>query len=138
MAYSLDFAKAYSYCGRDAAISVPIVLRSGENSVDLVATVDTGASHCLFEGAYARVLGLDPAQGVPKRFRTANSTFEAFGHEVEIEALGVVTHSLAYFFAEPEITKNVLGRGGWLDRVKLGVVDHDRILYLDAFDSPIG
>jgi hypothetical protein len=93
-----------------------------------------GASHCLFESAYAGELGLDLTSGVLKRFRTANSSFEAFGHEVEIDAFGILTHSFVYFFAEHSIFKNVLGRGGWLDRVRLGVVDHDRMLYLAAYD----
>jgi hypothetical protein len=42
---------------------------------------------------------------------------------------------LVYFFAERSIVKNLLGRGGWLDRVRLGVVDHDRTLYLAAYDE---
>jgi hypothetical protein len=97
---------------------------------DLVASLDTGASHCLFENAYATRLGLELASGVLKRFKTANSTFDAYGHEVEIDVLGIVTHSLVYFFADPSIRKSVLGRGGWLDRVRLGLIDHDRELYL--------
>ena len=68
------------------------------------------------------------------RFRTANSSFDAYGHEVDIGVLGVATHSLVYFFAEPSILKNVLGRCGWLDRIRLGLVDHDRTLYLSAYE----
>ena len=64
-----------------------------------------------------------------KRFRTANSSFEAFGHEIEISVLGVVTYSMVYFFADPSIAKNVLGRVGWLDRVRLGLIDHDSEIY---------
>ena len=64
---------------------MPIALRSGVHVVDLVASLDTGASHCLFEGSYASELGLDLSSGVLQRFRTANSSFEAFGHQVEID-----------------------------------------------------
>jgi hypothetical protein len=55
---------------------------------------------------------LDPANANLKRFRTANSSFEAFEHEVEITALGVTTFSTVYFFADASINKNVLGRVG--------------------------
>lgn len=133
--HRLAFTHRHSYAARDTSIALPIALRSGANVVDLVASLDTGASHCLFESAYATELGLDLTNGVLKRFRTANSNFDTFGHEVEIDALGIRTHSLVYFFAEPSIVKNVLGRGGWLDRVRLGVVDHDRTLYLATYDS---
>ena len=33
------------------------------------------------------------------------------------------------------IVKNVLGRAGWLDRVRLGLVDHDSILYLAPYEE---
>ncbi len=69
------------------------------------------------------------------RFRTANSSFDAYGHEVEIDVLGIATKSLVYFFAEPSIRKNVLGRGGWLDRVRVGLVDHDREIFLAGYDQ---
>src|SRR5271157_3264858 len=132
--HQLSFTEAHSYAGSDAGITVPVLLRSGERLVDLVASVDTGASHCLFETGYAAELGRDLTNGVLTRFRTANSNFEAYGHEVEIDVLGIVIHSLVYFFAEPSICKNVLGRVGWLDRVRLGLVDYDRQLYLASHD----
>jgi hypothetical protein len=130
----LSFARVHSYVGRDFGISVPVVLRSRAVSTDLLASVDTGASHCLFETGYAADLGLDLTSGVMTRFRTANSTFEAYGHEVEVEVLGIITHTLVYFFADPSVRKNVLGRGGWLDRVRLGLIDYDRRLYLAPYD----
>ena len=132
--HQLAFTRTHSYAGRDASITVPVALPSGALFADLVASIDTGASHCLFENAYAPRLGLDLTSGVLTRFQTANSIFDAYGHEVEIDVLGIVTHSLVYFFAEPSIRKNVLGRGGWLDRVRLGLIDHDRALYLAEYD----
>lgn len=135
MAHRLEFTHLHSYAARDTSISVPIALRSGANIVDLVASLDTGASHCLFESAYAGELGLDLTAGVLTKFRTANSTFDAFGHPVEIDAFGISTHSLVYFFAEPSIVRNVLGRRGWLDRVRLGIVDYDRTIYLAKYDQ---
>ena len=76
--------------------------------------------------------------GIRKRFRTANSSFDAYGHEVELYAFGFATHSFIYFVADPMIDRNVLGRTGWLDRVRLGVVDHDCMLYLAGYDQEAG
>ena len=133
--HQLSFTQLHSYSGRGPSITVPVALRSGEKTVDLVASVDTGASNCMFESSYAAELGLDLTSGVHAQFRTANSNFDAYGHEVNIDVLGIAIHSLVYFFADPSIRKNVLGRGGWLDRVCVGLVDHDRELYLGAYDS---
>src|SRR5882724_8731597 len=132
--HQLTFTRVHAYASLDGSITVPVALRFGAKLADLVASLDAGASHCLFETAYAAELGLDLSNGVLTRFRTANSNFDAYGHEVEIEVLGIITHSLVYFFAEPSIRKNVLGRGGWLDRVRVGLVDHDREMFLAAYD----
>ena len=61
--------------------------------------------------------------------------FEAYGHEIELTTLGIVTFTTVYFFTDPVIVKNVLGRAGWLDRVRLGSVDHDSVLYLASYDE---
>jgi hypothetical protein len=58
-------------------------------------------------------------------FQTANSSFEAFGHDLTIIVLGLELATRAFFFADPNIAKNVLGRSGWLDRVRLGLIDYE-------------
>jgi len=38
-----------------------------------------------------------------------------------------------YFSADTSFTRNVLGRQGWLDRIKLGLVDYEEKLYLSDY-----
>ena len=102
--HSLDFTQVHAYANNANGVAVPILLRSGANKVCLVASVDTGASFCLFAGELAEKLGLDLTSGERKRFRTANSSLETFVHEIEIGTMGVVTYSMLYFFADPSIT----------------------------------
>ena len=109
VAFRISFAKRHSYAGPGDTISVPVVLRSGEEMIDLVANLDTGAAYCLFERSYAEALGLNVERGVPMSFATANSRFEAYGHEVTISTLDIEVQ-----------------RHGWLDRLNVGIVDHDR------------
>ena len=132
--YLLEFARVYHYSGEAESIVIPVMLRSGANEVPVAAAVDTGASFCVFRTEIAEALNLDLTSGIRKRFRTANSVFDAYGHGVELQAFGFVTHSLVYFFADPVIDKNVLGRTGWLDRVRLGLVHHDNRIYLAPYD----
>jgi hypothetical protein len=40
-----------------------------------------------------------------------------------------------FFFADANIVKNVLGRHGWLDRLNVGIVDHDQLLYVGRDDA---
>ena len=131
----LEFSRVHDYSSGNETVAIPVELRSGSYYVPVVASVDTGASSCVFAAEVAAALGLDLTSGIRKRFRTANSVFEAYGHEVEIKALGVVTRSTVYFFADPMIDKNVLGRTGWLDRVRLGLNHHDSMIYLAPYDQ---
>lgn len=130
--HHLGFNEAYCYASSEDVISIPILLRSGGFTVPVRACVDTGSSYCVFEADLAQALNFELTSGIHSKFRTANSSFDAYGHEVEIVAFGVTTHSVVYFFADPHIRKNVLGRNGWLDRVRLGLVHHENLIYLDA------
>lgn len=131
--YRLDFSKAYDYSEEDSIV-LPVVLRIGSREVGLAASVDTGSSFCMFGAEIAEMLGLSIDRGMRMRFRTANSGFEAYGHEVEISVLGVSTEAMVYFFADPMIEKNVLGRTGWLDRIRFGLVHHDSKAFLAPYD----
>lgn len=135
-AYSLHFTHTYGY-PEAAGIGVPVVLTLGNRTANVIANIDTGASHCLFESFWADHLGLIVEHGYRRTFSTANSRFEAFGHDVLINVLGIEFETTVYFFADPEIRKNVLGRRGWLDRVRLGVVDYDQTLYLSSYNSMV-
>jgi len=133
LAFDISFAKRHSYSGSADSITIPVVLKAGRERVDFVASLDTGAAYCVFRRTYAEALGLEVERGVPMSFATANSRFQAFGHEVTISTLDIEVHSLVFFFADANIVKNVLGRHGWLDRLNVGIVDHDQLLYLGGY-----
>lgn len=50
-------------------------------------------------------------------------------------SMDIAFESMVYFFADERIKRNLLGRAGWLDRVRLGLVDYDRVLYLAGYDT---
>lgn len=117
-------------------IAMPVVLKSGGQAVDLVAYLDTGANNCLFERRPGEILKLEIETGDRRVFRSVTGGVEAFGHIVELEVLGLKVESMVYFFGDERINKNLLGRIGWLGRIRLGLVDHDGELYLAPYDYP--
>jgi hypothetical protein len=130
----LEFTHVHSYASNAVGISVPVVLKSSGEVIDLLAYLDTGASNCLFERRHGELLNLEIEAGDPRTFRTATGAVDAFGHVVELEVLGLSFESMVYFFADDRINKNLLGRAGWLNRIRLGLVDHDGELYLATYD----
>jgi len=103
--------------------------------VRLLAKLDTGADACIFERAYGEELGLDIEAGQPTRFRTANSEFQAFGHEVTIACFEWQFDSVVFFPATIEIRRNVLGRQGWLRQFRVALIDYDSILHLSYYND---
>ena len=133
--YPLSFRTRYAYKASDRGVSVPVALSAGPETVQLFAKIDTGADYCLFERGYAEALLLEVERGTSSDFSTAAGEFHAYGHELTLAALGVEVHALVYFFENPNIRKNVLGRNGWLNRVRLGLVDYDSLVYVSAHDE---
>jgi len=129
----LEFAHLHRYSSD--AVTLPVTLALGGQISHLVASLDTGSSHCMFERLHADVLRLNVEDGVRRVFSTATGNLEAYGHLVHITTFGIELESMVYFFANPAITRNLLGRVGWLNRVRLGIVDYDRELYLSSYDS---
>src|ERR1039457_2319416 len=135
MAYVLRFATEYMYDSTIEGITVDVELSLGGEPVRVRAKLDTGASDCLFRRRYADLLGLAVEAGGRRTFSTAAGSFLAYGHEVTIRVLATECTSIVYFFADEAVRRNVLGLHGWLDRVRLGIVDYESTLYLSAHNE---
>ena len=58
--YQLEFTGVYDYSGEGESVVIPLLLHWGANWVPVAATVDTGASFCIF--------GTEIAEGPRSRF----------------------------------------------------------------------
>ena len=134
MPYTLNFKSIHEYNSGTPGIDVPVELRSGNNQVGLVTKLDTGASFCIFQRTYGEILGLDIENGDEQEVGTANGTFITYGHEVTLSCLDLEFELKAYFAKEHFIKRNVLGRLGWLNRLRVGLIDYDGKLYLNGYD----
>ncbi len=128
----VEFAETYDYDTRLVGITVPVFLFDGQKTVEFKAKIDTGSSFCIFERKSGEFLGLDIESGEEIRISTATSPFTAYGHELTLSVLGIESYAKVYFAKEEWFTRNVLGRQGWLDRVKLGLIDYEGKLLLSA------
>ena len=135
MPVSLDFDKTHKYTEATDGIDVPITLATGSQSVDLLAKLDTGAAHCIFERKYAEMLGVDVESGRLQRFRTVAGSFAAFQHEITIQTLGIEFSAAVFFAQDSTFNRNFLGRSGWLDRLRIAIVDYDRLLFVSPYQS---
>lgn len=135
MTYSLQFESQHTYDDAGTGIGVPVELSFGDRAVILTAKLDTGASFCIFARTYAEALGLDVEKGQLEWVSTAvGGRFLTFGHEVTISTIDIEFDAMVYFAKEEVFKRNVLGRRGWLDQLRIGLIDYDRSLYLSGYN----
>ena len=133
MPESLEFDEVYQYDTLKTGITVVVKLHFGNEAREINAKIDTGAENCIFERKHGERLGIEIESGREQIFSTATANFVAYGHELKLTVLGIETVSTVYFAKEESFTRNVLGRQGWLDRVKLGLIDYEGKLFLGEY-----
>lgn len=135
MAEIIEFDKTYLYSIYDVGITVSTRLFYAESDVEFDAKIDTGSTYCIFQRLHGELLGLEIENGNPIEIGTATGSFRAFGHELTLSVLGIETVSTVYFAESDYFDRNVLGRIGWLDRVKLGLIEQENKLFLSEYEQ---
>ena len=136
MAHQLSFEHLIRYDPGEAGVTVEVALRLLERSISFDAKVDTGSSYCIFERKHGEALGLDIEDGLLQPISTVAGRFITYGHEVTLCVADFEFDSMIYFAADESVTRNVLGRRGWLDRVVLGIIDYEGKLLLSQYNVP--
>lgn len=89
----------------------------------------------MFQRLYADLLGLDVERGVPQIIRTATGSFAAHGHEITLTVGQLEWQAIVYFAEDENFPVNVVGRRGFLDRLRAGLVDYEQFLYVSSYDE---
>ena len=139
MAEILTFEISYLYADSTEGIAIPVALVSTNGIYNTWAKVDTGAEVCLFSNEAGLRLGLDVERGIPKTLGSVGgSRIESFGHEVVIQTFWIAMSSTIYFARYPGITRNLLGRLGWLRNLQIGLRDYDNKLFIAEYGEEEG
>ena len=133
MPHTLHFEVLYEYDTSALGITIPVILSLGQENTKTLANLDTGASFCIFKRDEGEALGLDIAKGFRQVIGTATQPFLAYGHTVSLFALGFQLDVMVYFAAEYGLPRNVLGRRGWLDQIRFGLIEYDGKLYVSKY-----
>lgn len=133
MAETIEFDKTHFYSLFDVGITVSVNLFYADKEVEFDAKIDTGSTFCVFQRLHGELLGLEIENGIPADIGTVMGDFRAFGHELTLAVLGIETVSTVYFAESDYFDRNVLGRIGWLDRVKLGLIEQEGKLFLSKY-----
>ena len=75
MRENLEFEHTYFYNTLKSGIGLPVILKSGEEMVEIHAKIDTGSSHCIFERQHGELLNVEIETGRPSVIGTATGSF---------------------------------------------------------------
>jgi hypothetical protein len=135
VSHPIIFEKQTTYKTQEIGITIDATLRHGNREIVCSAKVDTGSKNCLFEREIADRLEIDLESGYREKFSTLGGRIFAYGHFIELETLGLRFESFVYFAESYAVNRNLLGREGWLQLVKLGVVDYENRLFLSPYSE---
>lgn len=135
MESTLRFSEIYNYNTLLSGITIPVDLIFGSTTIEIKAKIDTGSTHCILERKHGERLGIDIEGGTLEKFGTVTGGFVTYGHDITISVLGVENYSTVYFAADENFRRSVLGRQGWLDRIKLGLIDYEGKLFLSSYNE---
>ena len=135
MATQLTFTEEFHYDDAQIGISIPVTIHYAGKSLRFHAKVNTGADVCLFQYEHALALGLSLEQGQSIVLSTLGGSLEAFGHEVTLQTGEIAFQSTVYFAKHQGLSRNLLGRRGWLRNLKLAIIDYDSLLYLTTYEA---
>lgn len=135
MATQLTFAEEIRYKDDPSGIGIYAFISYGDKTISVPVKVDPGAGVCVFKREHGEELGVPVEQGLPITLDSLGGPVEAFGHEVTLQTGDLVFESLVYFAKHPNLPRNLLGRQGWLRKLRLALIDYDNLLYLNGYDS---
>ena len=132
VSYGHDFPYITDTRGnRFPALLLGIQVPQSDETVDLDAYLDTGASTSLFDGSLLRAIGVDLWTGEPSRYEgTSGTIVEARVHPVELvhDTLGVFR--LRVGFSLGTIKRNLLGRD-FFDLTQIGFREREQKFFVE-------
>lgn len=131
----IEFDRHYYYDLFKIGIVVPATLSNFDLSMTVDAAIDTGSTYSVFERYIAERLEIELETGLSVNIGTATGSFRAYGHELSLSLLDIDTTSTVYFAESEHFDRNVLGRTGFLDRVKLGLIEPEGRLFLSRYQT---
>jgi hypothetical protein len=134
MSFEITDVILHEYDAGEPGITVPVCLSVGTRNRVFNAKLDTGASYCIFRRGIGEALGLDIESGRPQLIGTATGSFLTYGHEITLSTFGLEYVVTVYFAKDEEFKRDVLGRFGWLQQVRIGLVDYEGKLFVAKYD----
>jgi predicted aspartyl protease len=132
MSWDFSFSIRMEIVQDQFGLRLPITLSIGGREIDARAHLDTGAAYCVVPRETGERLGLDVEAGEPTSLRTGGGPMPAFLHYANLTIGELFFEDVPVCVAKyPEFDRILLGREGWLQKVRLTLIVYEDSLYLN-------
>jgi predicted aspartyl protease len=119
--YGLSFSVRFSAAGQEIE----------ENGI-----LDLGAAFCVIPRITGENLGLAVEAGVPTTLRTGGGPMATYQHYGSLILGDLLFEDVPICVAKyHDFDRVLIGRAGWLHKVRLGLVVYDELLYLNLYSQ---
>jgi len=136
VAYEIAYHYRFDYDLDDVGIALPVILSANARAETVIACVDCGSTLCVFQREIAERLALRIEDGIEDHVNAMGTIIKVYGHEVTLTLGDIALDLFVYFPAYQWIARNLLGRQGFLRRLRFGLDDYEGFAYLSHYDDP--
>ena len=136
MSWNFSFSIRVGIIEDQFGLCTPITLSVAGREIEADAHLDTGATYSVIPREVGERLGLDVEAGEPTSIRTGGGPMPAFLHYTNLTIDELFFEDVPICVAKyPEFHRILLGRGGWLQKVRLNLLVYEDSLYLNLHDQ---
>lgn len=136
MAFEIVYHHRFAYDVNNAEVILPVIIDANDHKESVIAAIDTGATLCVFQREIAEKLGITVEDGIEDHVNAMGTIIRVYGHEATLSLGDLALNLFVYFPEFQQIPRNLLGRQGFLQRLRFGLNDYEGFVYLSHHDDP--
>ena len=136
MSWDFSFSVRVEIVQDTLGLRLPATLSAAGRSTDLRVYLDTGAAYCVIPRSVGEQLGLDVEAGEATTLGTGGGPMPGFLHYATLTIGDFIFEDVPICVAKyPNFDRALLGRAGWLQKVRMNLITYDDALYLELHDQ---
>jgi hypothetical protein len=136
MQHQLSFSSLLNINQDQAGLLVPITLSTTDRDIKIEAFLDTGAKYSVLPRWVGEELGLDIEAGIQTDLMTGAGPMPTYLHYLTLTVGDLAFDDAPICVSKfPEFSRCLLGRGGWIQSVRLGLVAYDDHPFLSLYNE---
>lgn len=136
MSWEFSFATRLHMTETSSGFYVPAMFSVADREVRVDGYFDVGAAYCVIPREAGEKLGLDIETGEASALRTGTGLMPGYLHYTVLSVGDLIFEDVPTFVAKyPDFDRCLLGRAGWLQKVRLNLVTYDGAIYLNLYDQ---